>query len=76
MHAIFQCFRHAWYLSLDMQLWWLAPGILYLVYRYKLKTLYALTALVLGCMGCTLAVHLKYNFTTMYVDKKYIFLPS
>lgn len=62
-----QCFRHSWYLSLDTQLFLLAPGIVYLLFRFKTKALYALSIMVFGCVACTLAIHLKYNLTTMYV---------
>ncbi|XP_055303304.1 O-acyltransferase like protein-like isoform X2 [Sitodiplosis mosellana] len=64
------CFRHSWSLSLDMQLYLLAPAIIYSVYRYKAKALYILSALVLCCIGCTLMVHLKYGFTTMFSKGK------
>lgn len=55
-----------------MQLYLLAPGILYLVYRYKAKALFILCTSILGCMGCTLAVHLKHNLTTMCVFLPFI----
>lgn len=61
-----QCFRHSWYLSLDMQLFIIAPAIVYLMYRFKTKAVYGLSVSIVGCMACTVAVHLKYNLTTMY----------
>lgn len=56
-----QCLGHSWYLSIDMQLFLIAPIIIYLIFWFKKKAIVILSIFVLGCVGCTIAVHLKYN---------------
>lgn len=57
-----KCYGHSWYLSADTQLFVISPLIVYLLYRFKMKTLFALVLLILGCIACTLAVYQEYKF--------------
>lgn len=66
-HAIFQCFLTSWYISMDLQLFIVAPAIVFLIHRSRVKTLIALFAVVLICVGCTIAAHANYNLRNMYV---------
>lgn len=61
-----QCIPPAWYLSVDMQLFVISPLIIYLIYRFNKKTICALVILVFGCIGCTIAIHLKYGFRSIW----------
>lgn len=61
---------HTWYLNVDMQLFIIAPFIVYLIYRFKIKTLFALAVVVLGCVFTTVAVHLKYGLKTLRMNGK------
>lgn len=61
---------HTWYLNVDMQLFIMAPLIVYLIYRFKAKTLFALALLVLGCILTTLIVHIKYGLKSLRTDGK------
>lgn len=61
---------HTWYLNVDMQLFIIAPFIVYLIYRFKTKTLFALVLLVLGCVFATVAVHLKYGLKNVRMNGK------
>lgn len=61
---------HTWYLNVDMQLFIIAPFIVYLIYRFKTKTLFALAMLVLGCVFTTVAVHLHYGLKTLRMNGK------
>lgn len=65
-----QCLMHTWYLNVDMQLFVIAPFIIYLIYRFKAKTIFTLAILVLGCVFTTVAVHVKYELKTLRTDGK------
>lgn len=54
-----KCLAHSWYLSVDMQLFVFAPLIVYLIHRFESKAALGMILLVLGCIGCTLAVHVE-----------------
>lgn len=59
-----------WYLSADMQLFIIAPVIVYLIDRFKAKTIFTLTLLVLGCILNTTIVHIKYGLKHLRTDGK------
>lgn len=61
------CYAHAWYLSPDMHLFLLSPLVVYLIHRYKMKAILLFLIVILGCFGTTVAIHLIYNFTNLYV---------
>lgn len=61
---------HTWYLNVDMQLFILAPLIIYLIYRFKFKTIFALATLVLGCILTTIIVHTKYELKSLRTEGK------
>lgn len=61
---------HTWYLNVDMQLFIVAPFIIYLIYRFKTKALFALATLVLGCIFTTAAVHVTYGLKTLRMNGK------
>lgn len=56
------CLGHSWYLSVDMQLFWIAPIVVYSIYRYKAKIIPVWILFVLGCVAYTLFVFWKYNY--------------
>lgn len=58
-----KCAGHSWYLSADTQLFIVSPFIVYLLYRFKNKTLVALVLLIIGNIGCTIVIYQKYKFT-------------
>ncbi|XP_031635113.1 nose resistant to fluoxetine protein 6-like [Contarinia nasturtii] len=64
------CFGSSWYLSVDTQLYCIAPAIVYLIYRFKAKSLVPLSLLVLACIIITLRVHVMYNLTTLFAPEK------
>lgn len=35
----FKCYSHAWYLSVDMQVFVLSPFVVYLIHRFELKAI-------------------------------------
>ncbi|XP_031639007.1 nose resistant to fluoxetine protein 6-like [Contarinia nasturtii] len=59
------CFGYSWYLSVDMQLFVISPVIIYIVYKLKTKSMSILLILILGCIGCDLALHQKYDIKGM-----------
>lgn len=50
-----------------MQLFFISPAIVYFIYRFKRNALYVLSLLVFGCVGYTLAIHVQYNLSNLYV---------
>lgn len=59
-----------WYLNVDFQLFIVAPLVIYLLYRFKAKTLFILAISVLGCVFATVIVHMKYELKTLRTDGK------
>lgn len=68
---LFQCF-HTWYLAVDMQLYLIAPIVVYLIYRFKAKALALLSLLVIGCVGCTIATNVQYGVKHLYALLQFI----
>ncbi|XP_055304016.1 uncharacterized protein LOC129569308 [Sitodiplosis mosellana] len=64
------CLLHTWYLSVDMQLFFVAPFIVYMIYFFKSRALYVLSMLVIACVGGTIAIHEYYQFTALMKDGK------
>lgn len=62
------CLPNTWYISVDMQLFFIAPFIVHLMHRFKAKAMAILVILILGCIGLTLALHWYYNLTLLYVQ--------
>ncbi|XP_055306590.1 nose resistant to fluoxetine protein 6-like, partial [Sitodiplosis mosellana] len=60
------CYAYAWYLSVDMQLFLIAPALVYLIYKFKVKIMPILILLIVGCVGCTVAIFLKYGIKRRY----------
>lgn len=60
-----QCYIYSWYLAVDMQLYFIAPAIMYLIYRFKAKAISALVVLILSCIACTLSVHVDRGLKTL-----------
>lgn len=57
-----------------MQLYLIAPFIMYFIYRYNKKTIFVLVLSILGCVGHTVFIHLKHQFRyIMYVYCLYKF---
>lgn len=61
----FQCFPPSLYLAVDMQLYLIAPVMVYSIYRFKAKALAILSLLVLGCIVCTVTFYLQRDIKTM-----------
>lgn len=61
----FQCYIYSWYLAVDMQLYFIAPAVIYSIYRFKSKAILVLIVLILVCIGSTLDVHVKYGLKTL-----------
>ncbi|XP_055304069.1 nose resistant to fluoxetine protein 6-like isoform X1 [Sitodiplosis mosellana] len=64
------CFGHSWYLSVDMQLFFISPAIVYLMYRFRRNSLYVLSFLVLCCVGATIYVHIQYDLSSFLKKEK------
>nr|XP_019554140.2 nose resistant to fluoxetine protein 6-like [Aedes albopictus] len=62
------CMGHSWYLSVDMQLFVLSPLLIYPLWRWGRKILYAIAALILLSMGCVIAAFLVNNLRLAFVD--------
>lgn len=62
-----QCFSSSWYISVDIQLFIIAPAIVYSINRYAAKTFIILFGLIVSCVGFTLAAHAEHNLRNMYV---------
>lgn len=65
--AFAQCFTYSWYLAVDMQLFLIEPAIIYLIHRFKTKTIAILVFAVLGCFGLTINAYLEYDLRTLWV---------
>ena len=48
-----------------MQLFLIAPAIVYLIFRFKIKIIAALVALIAVCIGHTVSLYVDHNFTTL-----------
>lgn len=55
----FQCMGHTWYLSVDMQLFIIAPFIVYLLYRFKLKILVVVILAIFVSMSITFYTYMS-----------------
>lgn len=66
--AFAQCFTYSWYLAVDMQLFLIGPAIIYLIHRFKTKTIAILIFAVLSCIGLTINAYLEYDLRTLWVD--------
>lgn len=63
----FQCLINTWYVSADMQLYLIAPFLVYLVHRFKAKALIAFLVLILAGCWNIIALHVKNNLRDLYV---------
>lgn len=59
-----------------MQLYFIAPFVTYLIYRWKSKAIYSFSVLILGWIAYTLIVHVNRNLTTLYVSNNADICPS
>jgi hypothetical protein len=57
----FQCLNPSFFLSIDMQLFWLCPLLLYPAYKYGWKYLWVLPTFVAATEVCTFVISLKYE---------------
>lgn len=62
------CYAQAWYLSPDMHFFLVSPLVIYLIHRYKSKAIWSILVVMLGSCVLTVALHLIYNFTILYVS--------
>lgn len=70
----FQCLSWSWYLSVDMQLYIIAPALIYPLWRIGKRALIIVVGLALLSMGCVLAsflVHELRLFGTVFNPLKY-----
>lgn len=58
---------HSWSMCVDMQLYFIAPAIVYLIQRFKAKAHIVALVTVLSCMGLTLASHVLFDIRNVYV---------
>lgn len=58
---------HTWYLSVDMQLFLVAPFIVLLINWFGLFAIFALVLMICGCCAWTVIVHVDNGFKSMYV---------
>jgi peptidoglycan/LPS O-acetylase OafA/YrhL len=56
-----QCLLHTWYLSVDMQLFWLSPLLLFPLFYYGKKFSWVIVLLLSLSMACT--------FTVSYINE-------
>lgn len=62
-----QCIIPTWYLSVDTQLFIIAPFLVYLIHRYQKITLTALLILILSCIGYTIPIYVNHDIRIAYV---------
>lgn len=48
-----------------MQLFLIAPAIVYLMYRFKMRMIVILVALTAICVGYTVALHVQHELTSL-----------
>lgn len=70
------CNINAWHVCVDMQLFIITPAIVYLIHRFKVKTIIALVAVIMACAWYTIHLHVKYNLSILYVVDTVMALPS
>lgn len=69
----FQCMGHTWYLSVDMQLFILAPFLIYLLYHYRTKIVVLIVAMIAYSTGSTLYLYIYHGFMGRWIDFKYVY---
>lgn len=62
------CMGHTWYLSVDMHLFVLSPLIIYPLWRWGRRAIYAIAVLIALSMGCVIAAMLLNNLRLAFVD--------
>lgn len=62
------CLGHSWYLSVDMQLYLVAPVIIYALWRWGRRVLVVIAGLILASMGCVVASFLVNDLRLAFVD--------
>lgn len=65
------CLPHTWYLSVDMQLFIVAPFVVYLMYWFNLKTILFLILSIIGCIAWTVIVHVDYGLKNLMSPNKF-----
>ncbi|XP_055308952.1 O-acyltransferase like protein-like [Sitodiplosis mosellana] len=55
-----------------MQLFLISPAIVYLIYKFRVKIMPISILLILGCVGCMVATHLKYEIRRKIMMEKAI----
>lgn len=61
---------HTWYLDVDTQLFITSPFVVYSIYRFKTKAIFAFVISVFECVFSMVAVHLHYELTTLRTNNK------
>uniref|UniRef100_A0A182JAD6 Nose resistant-to-fluoxetine protein N-terminal domain-containing protein n=1 Tax=Anopheles atroparvus TaxID=41427 RepID=A0A182JAD6_ANOAO len=61
------CLGHSWYLSVDMQLYLLAPLLIYPLWRWGRRVLLVIAALTVGSMVCVLVLFLAYDLRLSFL---------
>jgi peptidoglycan/LPS O-acetylase OafA/YrhL len=56
------CFHHSWYLSVDMQLFWAPPLIIYPAYKLGRKFIWTIPLMIVLTMGCAFMISYQYGF--------------
>lgn len=56
------CLGHSWYLSVDMQLFWIAPLVVYSIYRFKSKIIPVWILFVVGYVVYSVTLYSQKNY--------------
>lgn len=73
------CLSQSWYLSIEMQLFILAPFLVYAYHRYQTKTIIISLIAILISMGWTWALYIKYDLSKVYkiqTNLEFLFVSS
>lgn len=62
------CYNHSWSMSVDMQLYSIAPIIAYLIYNLNINAHIVALVAVFSCVACTLIVHTTFNLRNRCVS--------
>lgn len=61
-----KCLSQSWYMSIEMQLFFIAPALIYSYHRFRTKTIIVSMVSIIICMGWTWALYVINDLTKMY----------
>jgi hypothetical protein len=56
------CFHHSWYLSVDMQLFWASPLIIYPAFKLGRRFIWMIPVMIVLTMACAFMISYRYGF--------------